>query len=92
MLRVQDVGLSGVSDPEILEWATEHERIVVTSDLQTFIGFAYQRLEGGKKMPGLIVVRQRTPLDRAAEDVILMAECGLEAEWESQVVYLPLRT
>lgn len=50
-LRAQDVGLSGASDPAILEWAAQQSRIVLTSDFETFIGYAYQRVEAGMRMP-----------------------------------------
>ena len=32
VVRVQDVGLSGSSDPEILEWAAREGRVVITHD------------------------------------------------------------
>lgn len=41
---VQDVGLSGVDDPTVLEWATQEERIVLTHDVATMTTFAYQRI------------------------------------------------
>jgi predicted nuclease of predicted toxin-antitoxin system len=30
--RVQDVGLAGADDPEVLAWAAENNRIVLTHD------------------------------------------------------------
>ncbi len=32
IVRVQDVGLSGASDPEILAWAAREDRLVLTHD------------------------------------------------------------
>ncbi len=34
------------------------------------------------------LLRRRPDLD---EDILLLAECSLEGEWEGQVRYLPLR-
>ena len=31
------------------------------------------------------------PFGRAIEDILLLANCSLEGEWEGQVIYLPLR-
>ena len=44
LLRVQDVGLREVDDPEILCWAAANDRIVLTHDRATMPDFAYERL------------------------------------------------
>jgi len=44
IVRVQDVGLSGVDNPTVLEWAAQEERIVLTHDVATMTTFAYQRI------------------------------------------------
>lgn len=38
VVRVQDVGLSGASDPQILEWAAGAGRIIMTHDVSTLVG------------------------------------------------------
>jgi hypothetical protein len=91
IVRVQDVGLSGVDDPIVLEWAAQEERIVLTHDVATMITFAYERIQAGLLMPGLFEVSRRVPVGVAIEDIILIAECSLEGEWEGQVRFLPLR-
>lgn len=35
VVRVQDVGLEGAEDPEVLHWAAEHGRVLVTHDVAT---------------------------------------------------------
>ena len=32
IVRIQDVGLSGASDPTVLEWAAEQNRVLLTHD------------------------------------------------------------
>ena len=91
IVRVQDVGLSGVDDPKVLAWAAQEGRIVLTHDVATMITFAYERIEAGLSMPGLFEVSRRVPLGQAIEEIILIAECSLEGEWEDQVRFLPLR-
>ncbi len=56
LARVQDLGLSGLDDPTILQWAAEQGRILVTHDVQTVTRFAYERVEAGLPMPGGIEV------------------------------------
>ena len=91
IVRVQDVGLSGVDDPTVLAWAAETGRIVLTHDVATMITFAYQRIQAGLSMPGLFEANRSVPVGLAIEDIILIAECSIEGEWEGQVRFLPLR-
>ena len=58
VVRVQDVGLNGTSDSEILEWAASEGRIVLTHDRDTMLYSAYKRVRTGRAMPG--VSRQRS--------------------------------
>jgi hypothetical protein len=91
IVRVQDVGLSGVDDPTVLEWAADEGRILLTHDVSTITRYAYERVEAGKPMPGVFEVSRGLPMGMVIEDLILLTECSLENEWEGQVRYLPLR-
>ena len=90
MVRVIDVGLSGATDPEVLEWAASNCRLVVTHDVTTMVGFAYQRVEANLPMPGLIEVPTRLPTKVVVDDLLMLADASLADEWEGQVIYLPL--
>ncbi len=90
IVRVQDVGLSGADDPSVLEWAAEQGRIVITHDISTLAKHALDRVATGQPMPGVFEVRSVTPIGQAIDDLILLAECSLEGEWEGQVRFLPL--
>ncbi len=90
-MRVQDVGLSGADDPTVLEWAAHQGRVILTHDVATMITFAYKRIEAGLSMPGLFEVSRRVSVGLAIEEIILIAECSIEGEWEGQVRFLPLR-
>jgi len=91
IMRAQDVGLSGVDDPTVLEWSAQEGRVVLTHDVATMITFAYKRIQAGLSMPGLFEVSRRVPVGLAIEEIILIAECSLEGEWEGQVRFLPLQ-
>ncbi|MDB9313574.1 DUF5615 family PIN-like protein [Spirulina sp. CS-785/01] len=54
IVRVQDIGLSGEDDPTILAWAAQEERVLLTHDVATITGFAYERLTNNLSMPGVI--------------------------------------
>ncbi len=90
ILRVQDAGLSGADDPSVLDWAAREGRVLLTHDVATITHYAYKRVEAGQEMPGVVEVGRSVSVGRAIEDIVLLAECSREGEWEGQVLYLPL--
>lgn len=90
LLRVQDVGLREVDDQIILEWAATNNRIVLTHDRATMPDFAYERLLQGAPMSGLFVVNNRMQIGQAIDELIIIARCSEQDEWEGVVLYLPL--
>lgn len=91
IVRIQDVRLSGADDPAVLEWAAQTQRVLLTHDVATITYYAYERVREGLAMPGVFEISRRLPLRQAIDELILIAECSLEGEWEGQVRYLPLR-
>ncbi|MEO0540327.1 MAG: DUF5615 family PIN-like protein [Cyanobacteria bacterium P01_A01_bin.105] len=91
IVRVQDVGLNGAGDPDVLSWAAQEEQIVLTHDVATMITFAYERVQAGLLMPGLFEVQRGVPVGLVIEEIILIAECSFDGEWEGQVRFLPLK-
>jgi hypothetical protein len=89
LVRVQDVRLSGVADPAVLEWAAEHSRIILTHDKNTMTKYDYARVDAGLSMPGVCEVSRSASIGHVIEAVILLAECSRPGEWEGQVVFLP---
>lgn len=90
LVRVQDVGLQEASDPEILSWAADNERILLTHDRATMPDFAYQRLIEGVPMLGMFVLNDRMPNRQAIDELLLLNECTEPSEWINIVLYLPL--
>jgi hypothetical protein len=52
--------------------------------------FAYLRVEANQPMPGVFAVPRAVPIGQAISDILLLAECSADGEWEGQVCYLPL--
>lgn len=90
LIRVQDAGLVGAADADILAWAAEDDRIVLTHDRSTMPGFAYTRVVNGQIMPGVFVLHDRHPIREAIEELLLIDACSQHAEWSRLVLYLPL--
>jgi|SRR3972149_5802916 len=91
IVRVQDAGLSGADDSTVLEWAAQQGRVLFTHDASTMTQHAYERVRTGKPVPGVFEANREVAIAQAIEDILLLAECSLEREWEGQVRYLPLR-
>lgn len=90
-MRIQDAGLSGADDPTVLEWAANEGRVLLTHDVSTITRYAYERVKTGKSMPGVFEVSRQAAIGVVIDDILLLAECSLEGEWEGQVRYLPLK-
>ena len=90
IVRVQDVGLGGADDPDILGWAAENNRIVLTHDRATMSDYAYERVAAGEAMAGVFILNDRFPVGRAIEEILLMAACTEQAEWSGRAVHVPL--
>ena len=65
IVRVQDAGLLGKRDPEVLEWAASENRVLLTHDATTMTKHAYDRVESAKSMPGLFEIGQEIPEKRS---------------------------
>ncbi|MGH9898353.1 MAG: DUF5615 family PIN-like protein [Pyrinomonadaceae bacterium] len=91
IVRVQEVGLLTHSDPEVLEWAAQEGRVLLTHDVATMIKYAYNRITDGLPMPGVIAISQYLQISVAIDELEILANCSLEGEWQGQVVHLPLR-
>lgn len=90
IVRVQDVGLAGADDPDILAWAAENNRIVLTHDRATMWVYAYERAAAGEAMAGVFILNDRFPVGRAIEEILLLVECTEQAEWAGRAVHVPL--
>jgi predicted nuclease of predicted toxin-antitoxin system len=90
IVRVQDVGLAGADDPEILAWADKENRIVLTHDRATMADFAYERVAAGEGMPGVFILNDRFPVGQAIQEILLMVAGSEPAEWSGRAVHLPL--
>ncbi len=92
IVRAQEVGLSGVKDPDILAWAAQESRVVLTHDVKTMTRFGLERITAGLSMAGLFMVHQEgAALSKLIDDLLLLDDCSDTEEWANQITYLPLR-
>ena len=90
ILRMQEIGLRGIDDPELLEQAAKRGRVLLTHDVTTITRYAYERVRASLPMPGVVEVRRSLAIGQAIAEVLLVAQLSLEGELEGQVRYIPL--
>ena len=86
LVRVQDVGLKNTDDPIILEWAANEGRILLTHDVSTITMYAYERVNQGLPMTGVVEVIATSPIGKIIDDLELFVCCS---EPEGQVLFIP---
>jgi hypothetical protein len=90
IIRVQDTEIYEADDPIVLEWAAQQGRIIVSHDVNTLAGYAYDRVKAGLPMLGVVEIHQDLPTGQAIEELLIFIGASNPAEWENQVVFLPL--
>jgi len=91
IVRIQDAGLRTADDPAVLEWCAVQNRILLTHDVATMSDHAYDRVAASLPMSGVFEIARSLPMHLVIEDLLLIAECSTEGEWDNQVRYLPLK-
>jgi hypothetical protein len=89
LVRAQDVGLSGVEDPVVLEWAATENRVLLTNDKRTMIAFALDWVTRGLPMPGVFLLRPGTSNTEAIDCIAMFALESDMADWVNAVHRLP---
>jgi hypothetical protein len=90
VVRVQDVGLSGTPDPDILAWAAVEGRILLTHDRDTMPYFVAERVDASQVTPGVFLVSDRMPIGEAIDEILLAVECLEPEECMNLVKFFPL--
>lgn len=86
ILNVRDVGLDQTPDEDILQWAADNGRIIVTHDVNTMRGLADNRARAGLPMPGAIIVLEHIPYGVAIE-FIAYVNSGQFGDMEGRTVF-----
>lgn len=90
LITVAAAGLREADDPTILAWAAEHGRVVLTHDVNTMPGFAYERTGAGLPMPGVIEVSNDLDIGTAIDEIAYFVQAAVDADVVDQVRHLPL--
>lgn len=93
IMTAVEAGLLHVEDPLVLEYAANHQRILLTHDkrtMPTYLNAFLLSLKPGAHSPGVLFVLQLMATGEAIEDLLLIWEASAPGEWQDRVTYLPL--
>jgi len=85
----QEVLPEGTRDPDVLAFAAERGRVLVSHDVNTMPRHFREFTSAGTS-PGLILIPQRLGIGTAIEELLLVWECNDAEDFLNQVLYLPL--
>jgi hypothetical protein len=77
------------SDPEVLAWAEQTGRILLTYDESSMPGHLIDHLRAGRHSPGVFIVREKVPLREIVENLVLVAYASDPSEWLDRLEYFP---
>lgn len=87
--NADEANLRGVPDEDVLAYAANEGRILVSHDRRTmpdhFADFIVNQ-----NSPGLILIEQRLPIREAIEDLLLIWEASEAEEWINKLEFIPL--
>jgi hypothetical protein len=80
----------GTDDQTLLQFAAEEGRVLLTHDVETLVGYAWERVRSGIAMPGVIAVLTNRPIGQVIEDLEVLLLASRADDLESQIRFLPL--
>ena len=90
VLTVQEENKAGLPDPQVLDRATELERVLFTRD-DDLLREASKRQANARTFAGVIYVHQDKMTEgKCVEELEFIAQAGESADFANRVQYLPL--
>jgi len=89
-ISAYEIEMSEASDPELLAWAAEAGRVLVTHDRRTMPAHPTRGLAAGDDSAGIIVVSRRIPISVAIDELEIAVLCSEPEEWHNLVRHIPL--
>src|SRR5215831_7405465 len=68
-LLVQEIEVFQQDDPAVLDWASTHNCVVLTHDVNTMTKYAYVRLDAGQPLSGIVIIPKELSIDSAIEEL-----------------------
>ncbi len=65
--------------------------MVVTHDVSTMVPAMREQMRLEARCAPIVMVPDSLPIGAAVDDLLLLNDCAVEADWAAGVIYLPLR-
>jgi hypothetical protein len=86
---VVELGRSGSTDEQVLEFAQANQFLVISHDVNTLKAEAERRIVDGRGVFGLFLAGQRKPARAIAESLVMIWGASEAEEWANRIVFLP---
>ncbi len=87
---INEEGIAGTPDPQVLEYCWQNRWLLLSHDVNTMKALAEERVLQRNGLHGLFLIPQDRSIRAVAESVVLLWSASGFEEWNDQVVYLPL--
>ena len=89
-LVVAQIGMAGTKDVDLLRWAAQEDRTIVTHDRKTMIPDAEDLLARHERIAGVILVPNGMAIGVAIANLELLVLTQSQADMHDTIQYLPL--
>lgn len=79
----------GSRDPDVLAWAAQHDRLVVSEDRATMRTHLNAHINFGQHSPGVMLLRPYSTIPDVVSFLVLVAHASNAAEWADGSHYIP---
>ncbi len=80
----------GTLDPDILVWCEVNNFILVTNNRTSMPVHLIDHLKENRHVPGIFILNVRMSIGETLDELILIAECSFEREYQDQIIHLPI--
>lgn len=84
----QQASLDGKTDPEVLAFAADEGRVLVTHDVNTMPSHVEEFVRS-RESPGVIITPQHMPVGQVIEALLLVIHAATAADLRNAIVLLP---
>jgi hypothetical protein len=91
VVRVADIPElpPGTPDEQILAWAQEHDRLVVSLDKATMPVALMEHIAAGRYSPGLVLLRGGLTVPEVVELLVFISHASSRDEWSNNYQWIP---
>ncbi|MFZ0548229.1 MAG: DUF5615 family PIN-like protein [Candidatus Promineifilaceae bacterium] len=89
IVRVYEVGLLGMDDTAVLDWAVENNHVLITKDRATIPPLVAQRLDQGVLSPHILIVRPDAQLTAVLSMIQAIDSYSEYTDWRYPIRWIP---